>query len=811
MTGFLFDLRYALRLLGRNRGFATMAVLTLALGVGANSAIFAVVHAVLFRAPVYPDPGQVVAVTRATPQSQVDNHAAADYLDIRRDSRSFSALAAYRQDVLDLSSGNADPERLAGAQVSVSFFDVFEVPALVGRTFSERRDDPRGERLVVLGHGLWLRRFGGDRSMVGKTIRVNREPFTVVGVMPPAFQLPGDAEAWIMARDPVPSPPLSVEGDLLGNRQVHYFNAVGRLRAGVSVEQARADLASIAAVLASRYPQTNGGQGFGTVPFREITIGDARAGLFILLAAVGFVLLIACANIASLMLARATGRRQELAMRAALGAGRPRLARQLLVESLVIGVAGATLGLLLASWGLDLLLAIAPRNLPTAGGIRLDVTVTLFTLALGAGAALLFGVLPALQASRAGLTPALRSGEVRVAGRGSGRVMSALVVVEVALGVVLTVGAGLMVNTLVRLQAVNPGYLVDGIVRVPLPVPATRYGTSEQQGEFYTQLLERLQANPATRLSAAVFPLPLSGAGASGGLQIEGRPQVTDRERPVAAIAWVSPGYFKVMGIPLRRGRDVDTRDVPHKPLVALISETAATRLWPGEDPIGKRFNFGDPADPSWITVVGVVGDVRHEALASTPQSHVYFPIRQSALPLMTLVVRGEAGAGAVASAVRAAVRQLDPDLPVSDVGTFSDFVAESIGEPRLRAMLLSGFAAAALLLAAVGVYGLLSYSVAQRTREIGIRLALGARPGQVVRAVVADGMKLAAVGVAIGVPAALGLSRLISAQLFDVGASDPKTFAGVTLLLMAVALAACLGPARKVLAIDPVTALRAE
>ena len=811
MNGFLFDLRYAVRLLGRNRGFAATAILTLALGIGANSAIFAVVHAVLFRAPVYPRADQVVAVTRVTSQAQDEAHSAADYVDISRESRSFSALAAYSQNILDLTSDNTEPERMPGAQVGASFFDVFQVPALVGRTFSAERDDPRGERLVVLGHGLWQRRFGGDRSIAGKSVRINREPYTVVGVMPPAFQLPGDAEAWTMASGPVPTPPLSVEGELLANREVHYFNAVGRLRDGVSLEQARAELTAIASSLASRHPQTNAGQGFTAIPFRELTTGDARTGLLILLAAVGFELLVACANLAGRMLARATGRRQELAMRAALGAARWRLVRQLLIESLVIGVAGGALGLLLASGGVDLLLALAPQNLPRVEDVGLDATVTLFTLALGVGASLLFGVLPAAHAARSQLLPVLRSGETRVAGRRSRRTMSALVVAEVALGVILTAGAGLMVSTLLSLQRVEPGYLTEGIVRVPLPVPATRYGTSDQQAEFYSQLLERLAADPTTRLSAAVFPPPLSGASASGGLQIEGRPPMTDRERPVAAITWVSPGYFKVMGIPLRRGRDFDARDAVGTPLVALISETAAGRLWPGEDPLGKRFNFGSPGDAEWITVVGVVGDIRHKDLATGPQPVTYFPIRQSALPLMTIMVRSDAGAGPVASAVRAAVRQLDPDLPVGDVRLFSDFVADSIGEPRLRATLLSAFAAAALLLAAVGVYGLLSYSVAQRAREIGIRLALGASPRLVYREVVAGGVKLALGGLAVGVPAALALSRLVESQLFGIGAADPVTFAGVTMLLLSVALAASIGPARKVLRIDPASALRAE
>jgi putative ABC transport system permease protein len=614
-----------------------------------------------------------------------------------------------------------------------------------------------------------------------------------------------------MATDPVPPPPLAIEGDLLADRQVHYFEAVARLKDGTSLEQADAELTSIAGALGERFPQTNRGQGFRAVPLRDLLTRDTRAGLFVLLGAVGFVLLVACANVAGLVLARATGRRQELAVRAALGAGGARLVRQLLVESLVIGVAGGLAGLLLASWLLDLLRALAPEGFPRLQEVTLDATVTAFTLALGIGTSLVFGVLPALHASRSAIVPALQSGGVRAAAGGTSRAMSALVVLEIASGIVLSVGAGLMVNTLLRLQAVDPGYRVEGVVRAGLPLPATRYGTSEAQAEFYSRVLEGLAANPVTRQAAAVFPVPLTGASASGGVHVEGRPWTADRERPVAAITWVSPRYFAVLGIPLRAGRDFDERDVTGAPAVAAISQAAAARLWPGEDPIGRRFSFGDQENPSWITVVGVVGDVRHAALSARPGPMVYFPIRQSTLPLMTLVIRSDAGAGAVASAVRSVVRRLDPELPLDEVSELSTTVARSLGEQRLRATLLSGFAASAVLLAAVGVYGLLSYRVARGRREYGIRLALGATPRQVRRSVVTEGMKLTAAGIAIGVPVAVALSRLVAAQLFAVSPGDPVTLAGVALLLGGVALVACWLPATRVLGIDPVIALRAE
>jgi predicted permease len=810
MKGIVSDLRYALRVLNGNRGFAATAILTLALGIGANSAIFAVVHAVVFRDLPFGDAGRLVAVTRTTPQGEVESHCAADYLDIGRESRSFAALAAYRMDVFELADGAGDPERVSGAQVSAPFFDLFGVAPLAGRTFSARTDEPRGERLVVLAHELWQRRFAGDRSLLGRTIRIDRAPATVVGVMPPSFAFPGDAVAWLMAVDPVPTPPLDVEGDLLADREVHYFNAVARLKDGTSLDQAKSDLSAIGDRLGERYPRTNRGESFGAIPLREVITGDTRAGLFVLLAAVGFVLLIACANVAGLVLARAAGRRDELALRAALGAGRARLLRQLLVESLVIGLAGGLAGLLLASWGLDLVVSLVPEGFPRIHEVTLDRTVMLFALGLGAATSALFGILPALQASGPGIASALQAGGIRAGARGPSRTMSALVVIEVACGIVLTVGAGLMVNTLLRLQAVDPGYRAEGVVRVSLPLPASSYGNGERQGEFYTSVLEGLSANPITRQAAASFPLPLSGAGAQGAVHVEGRPWTEDRERPVVAITWVSPGYFDVLGIPLRVGRDLDGRDVPGSPAVTVISESAATRLWPGEDPIGRRLSFGSEKDPAWITVVGIAGDVRNRTLASPPSPMLYIPMRQGALPLMTLLVRSDAGPGPVASAVRSVVRRLDPELPVGEAGTFSSAVARSLGGQRLRATLLSGFAAAAILLAAIGVYGLLSYSVARRKREIGIRLALGATPGQVRGTVIVEGMKLALLGIALGVPAAIALSRLISAQLFAVGPTDPLTLGGVALLLGAVALAACWLPARRA-AIDPVTALRAE
>jgi predicted permease len=476
---------------------------------------------------------------------------------------------------------------------------------------------------------------------------------------------------------------------------------------------------------------------------------------------------------------------------------------------LLIGLLGSAAALVLASWGLDLLLALMP-DLPRQHEIQLDWSVMLFTIALGAGTAVLSGLLPALEASRADVAPALHAEGTRTGARGPGRAMSALVVLEMVAGLVLTVGAGLMVTTLQRLQAVDPGYRADGLVRVGLPLPTNRYGTEDQQSQFYQRVLEKLHANAVTREAAVAFPAPLSG-GASGGANVEGRPSVTERERPMLSITWVSPGYFKVMGIPLERGRDFDGHDVKGAAQAAVISQATASRLWPGEDPIGRRFNFGDDTDTNWFSVVGVVGDVRQASLSSAPAPMVYIPLSQNAVPLMSLLVRTDAGGGAVASAVKAAVRQVDPDLAVGEAADFSRTLDRSLNGQKLRATTLSSFAGAALLLAALGVYGLLSYTVARRRREIGIRLALGATPAHVFRSVVVEGMKLAAIGIGLGIPASLALTRLVASQLFGVQAGDPFTLAAVSVLLALVALVACCLPARRVLRIDPVLALRAE
>jgi putative ABC transport system permease protein len=810
MTNLMSDIRFAVRHLSRNRGAALLTVLTLAVGIGANSAIFALVHGILFRSLPFPDPDQIVTVTRVAEKEDHDSHAPGNYMDLRREQRVFTSLAAYRQDAFDLTGGEGDAERVSGAQVTSEFFDVFGMPAQEGRTITARRDDPKGNRVIVLSHGLWLRRFAGDPAVVGRTIRVNRELYTVLGVMPASFSYPGTSEAWILATDLVPSPPLAVNGDLLAVRDASYLEVVARLTPHTTLAQARAAMGTLGRELERRYPASNAGEGLGILELRDRMTRELRTGLLVLLGAVGFVLLVACANVAGLMLARAAGRTQELAVRSALGAERQRLVCQLLVESGVVGIAGSVIGLLLAMWGVTGLVAVLPADVPRLTEVRLDTTVTLFTLGLGFLTAIVSGIVPALMASSAGVTAGLRVGD-RHAARRPGRAMSALVVIEVALGVVLTVGAGLMVRSLLQLQAVDPGYKTENVIRVSLPLPQSRYGTVDRQSEFYVHLLDRLAADPRTRTAAVMYPLPMNGAQARITFAVEGQPVEVGRQPPSASLTWVSPGSFNVLGVPLRQGRDFDAHDVMNLPLVAVVSEDAAARFWPGSDPVGKRLNLGDQNEPMWCTIIGVVGNTRTASLA-TPSSPMFYLVQtQFPVPTMALVIRSTAGLGPVASAVRAAVRELDAELPVGTVSPLADLMARSVQGPRFRTTLIAMFAIAALLLAALGVYGLMSYMVSQRNRELGIRLALGARPGQIVFEIVCDGLELAAMGLGIGIPAALALARLIGTQLYDVRAADPATLAAVALILLATATAGSWLPARRVKRIDPLTALRAE
>ena len=794
------DVRYALRSFARAPGFTLVALVTLALGIGGTTAIFSIVDGVVLRPLPYPDPDRLVRLSHHTPRGVDAGLSAADFLDLKHDATSLARMAGYREDIVDL-TGRGEPIRVRGLQTTAAFFDALGGAPLAGRTYHEDTDQP-GAAVAVMGESLWRTQFGGDPATVGATVRLNGAPTEIVGIVPGSVRHPVRADVWMLSPVPVPVSPVAIDGDPLASRDVQYFAAIARVRDGVPIADVRAHLADISGRLAKQYPDTNSGDTFALVPLGDALVTDVRRALFVLLGSVAFVLLIACANVAGLLLARGTMRKRELAVRAALGAGRGRIVRQLLAESLVLAAGGGLLGLLAAGWGLDLLVALAPANIPRLDEVTADWRVGAFALAATAAVGLLFGIMPALQASRPDLGHDLKGGGR--AGTARTGLRSAMVVAQVALALVLLIGAGLMLSSLARLRAVDPGFRTTELVAIELPLPQARYDEAAQK-RFYRGVLERLRAQPPTADAAVLFPFPLRGANAQASFEIEGQPEVDRSQQSVAELNSVSPGYLRTAGLRLLAGRDFDATDGPDSPPVALISESAR-RFWGDRDPVGTRVNLG-----SSVTVVGVVSDARRRSLDLPPQPAVYLPYEQFTLPFMGVVVRSARGTAATASAVKAAVAELDPDLPVGNVLTIERIIDESTGQPRFRSFLIASFAGLALLLAAVGVYGLISFTVAQRVPEIGVRLALGASPWQVFRLVIGGGVKLAVAGVAIGLAAAWAATTLLASLLYDTSATDPVIYGSLSALLLAIAALACYVPARRAMRIDPMTALRSE
>ena len=807
------DIRYALRNLQKNAGFAAIAILTLALGIAATTAIFSVVNAVLLRPLPFPNPDRVVQVWSSTRDEPKEGHAAADFLDLKRSNRTLSALAGYREDAITIASDNRDPVRVAGSLVTADYFDVFGMPALAGRTFSAAADGGRGEPLVVISEALWAREFGRDPAIVGRRVRINTAPHEVVGVMPMAFTFPAGSSVWVLAPQAVPPPPLDVKGDLLVSREVHYFEAVGRVKPEFSVAQAQADVATVAESLSQQFPETNGGRTMTLAPLREGLVSDVREALLILFGAVGVVLLIACANIASLLLARASGRQREMAVRAALGAGRARLVRQLITESLLLASIGGGLGLLAGTWAIALLTSVIPDGLPRADEIGLDGRVALVSVLVTYASAILFSLVPALYASGTEAVAALRSAGDRAstAGRGRARTRAALVIGEVALTLVLMVAAGLLANSFYRLQRVDPGFRTEGVTIAMVPLPQARYVDGARQADAYERILEGVQQNGSVRSAALAFPSPLQGGNAGGRFSVEGQPETEVRgDRPFAALTAISGDYFSTMGIPLIGGRTFTKDDRPPATTVVVVNTLLARKYFGGENPVGKRIRFG-PATQPWIMIVGVVGDTRNMGIETDPSPVIYIPFRHFTLPFMTVVVRGEGGVTAAGSVVRESIKRVDSELAIDEILPMQTVLRDSIAAARFGTLLVAAFALSAILLAAVGLYGLISYSVAQRTREIGIRVALGARPGQVMTPVIREGMTLAGLGVGIGVAVALATTKLVASFLFNVSPTDPLTFVAVASLLLGVAFLASYIPSRRALRVDPLIALRAE
>ena len=802
-------MRYALRTLAKTPGFTLIAIATIALGIAANSAIFSVVNGVLLRPLPFDDEERVVELITRTANEARSNYSAGEFTDLRQSVRTLDAVAGFREDVASVSVDGRDPMQLNSIWVTPGFFDVFGTRATLGRAFAASDGPAAGRQVVVLAHRTWERLLASDPNAAGRTIRISGDAYQVEGVMPRDFSWPLDKDLWILSPASVPPSPIPV-ADAETNRDIRYFQALGRLKPGVTMTEAQAELHAIATRTQAGAGTRTGSRDFIAKPIREQVIGNVREALLVIQGAVGLVLLIACANVSSLLIARATGRRRELAIRAALGAGRGHLIRQMLTESITLGLAGGVCGLLLASWLLVLLQRFVPSGLPRTDMIRLDTRVTLVTLFASLAVGVLFGLLPALQASRARAGQVIKeAGERGTSGRARGR--SVLVVAEIALTLVLLVGAGLLGNSFLRLQRVDPGFRPEQVMLGNIMVPQARYPKAEQVKGLYRQVLEGLSQRSDLQAVGVGFPGPFRGDNANGSFSIIGRSEPARADRPYANFGTVSGGYFAAMGIPLLAGRTFAETDVDEAPPVAIVSATLARKYFPGENPIGHRIRFDDDPNAPGITIVGLVGEVRQLGLKADPPPLLFFPYQQFSLPFTTIVVRSSLPDATVAALMRQQLAQVDRNLNLGDILPLQESVERHVDQPRFRAMLIGAFAVLALMLAAVGVYGLISYTVTERTREIGIRVALGASPRQVVLPVVREGFVLASVGIAIGLAGAFAAARALSAFLFGVGPTDPWTFAGVALLLLGVALLASYVPSRRALKVDPIVALRAE
>ncbi len=792
------DLRFAVRTLRRAPGFASVAVLTLALGIGANSAIFSVVNAVLLRPLPYVEPERLASVWGST-------HA--EYILLRDRVRSFSSLASYQLASVGVSGGDA-PERLDGARISVNLTTTLGVAPALGRAFAAGEDAPGADRVVLLGDAIWHRRFGGDRRIVGQQEMIDGLAHTVVGVMPPTFHFPAaTTQLWV----PDELAPSS-SGAFWGSGGLHL---IARLRPGATRDAARAEVREVAREIRHENPVWDPGASYGSeadvVPLQRAMAGAARPMLLVLLGVVALVLLVACANVANRLLVRAAARRREFAIRSALGGGGWRLGRQLLTESLLLALLGALAGLGLAWVASRVLVAMLPADVPRAEHIAIDSRVLAFTALLALLTGLLFGALPALRIGRRGALGAL--GE-RARGSSSGasqqRLSGALVAGEIALAVILVIGAELLVRSFAELRRVDPGFRPEQVVAAMITPPGHRYDDPARQRAFYDALLPRIGALPGVRSAAASSALPLVGGAYDLAIRVEAQFEDVHHQLPMSDhYQVITPGYLRTMGIALRRGRDFTDADRAGAPDVVMVSESLARRFWPGRDPIGQRIGY--PWESPWLTVVGVVADVKQDSLAGAGETSVYRPFAQAPTPAMMLIVRTDADERALATAIRSAVAQVDPDAPVSDVVTMREVLAGSIARPRFAMLLVAVFAAVALMLGVIGTYGVMSYVVAQRTREIGIRIALGATPRDALRLALARGAALTTIGVIAGLAGALVAGRALSSLLYGVSVTDPLTFITVPLALLAVGLLASWLPARRATRVDPTLALRAE
>jgi predicted permease len=803
------DLRYALRTLAKNPTFTSIAIVAIALGIGANTAIFSVVNAVLLRPLPFKNPHQLVMVwENATHLGFPKNTPSPpNFLDWQKQNTVFTGMAAMAERSFNL-TGVGEPERLDGRRVSANLFDLLGVPALLGRTFVADDDRP-GAHVVLLSQPLWQRRFGSDPNVIGRAITLNEESYTVIGVMPRSVHLPAygnwQDKLWV---------PIAFTNEEVTERGNHFLDIVARIKSGVTHKQAQAEMETIAARLAQQYPQTNTRLGATVTPLHEEIVGDIKPALLILLGAVGFVLLIACANVANLLLARAAVREKEIALRLALGASRSRLTRQFLTESVLLAFLGAGLGLLLALAGVHVLKSFVPSMILQIQTINIDAKVLVFTASIALLTGIVFGLAPAMHALDSNLSDSLKAGgrDSAVSRKGN-RLRGSLVIGEVAVSFILLIGAGLLINSFLHLRNLDPGFRTDHLLTMKVDLSDLKYPDGERRSVFFDEVLRRIRALPGVQSVAVAGNLPFTYNGDSASISVEGIPDPPPGQWPDVIFRAIGPGYFSTMGIPMIRGRDFTDQDKADSKKVVLISEKTAQHYWPGQDPIGKRLKTGTTtSNLPWREVIGVVKDVRQNDFIAQPKMQMYFNYRQlKDLAANALILRTSVEPMSLGTSVRNAIWAVDKDQPVADIDTMDHIVSEAIARQRFSMLLLGVFAAVALMLAAVGIYGVMSYSVAQRTHEIGIRMALGARRADVLQMTVKQGLKLVSVGMMFGLAAAFPLTRLLASLLFGISATDPITFIGISLVLLAVAILASYVPALRATKVDPIIALRAQ
>jgi putative ABC transport system permease protein len=813
METLLQDIRFGIRMLRKAPAFTIVAVIVLALGIGANTAIFSVVNGVLLRPLPFSQPDRLMQVWHVPPPRSFPgltrfSVSAANYLDWVNQNRTFEQLAIYGYRSFNL-TGMGDPEQVMGVRVSPEFFSILKTTPILGRTFLPEENQPSRGHVVMLSQTFWQTHFASDPNIVGRTISLNSERYTVVGIVPSKLVFPWSSDPKLQTQLWTPLAWTDADRAVRGN---HNYLVIGRLKPGVTLPQTQAEMNTISARLEQAYPTDDKGWGAKVVPLRDELVGEVRPALMILLGAVGFVLLIACANVANLVLVKTLARQKEIAIRTALGASAVRVMRQILSETVMLGLAGGLLGVFLAHYGVRLIVAFLAQSLPRAAELGVDTPVLAFTLAVSVLTGMIAGLIPALRANQRNINDSLKQGLGRTdADSGGNRIRSGLVISEVALSLVLLIGSGLMVRSLARLRDVDPGMDTHQVLTTPIALPPTKYASPVQQVAFFDALLQRVRALPGVVSAGGIDALPISGDGSTQPIAAEGQPTLPMSEQPEVAVRGVDPGFFETMKVPLLRGRALTASDIADRPQVVLLSQSMAKRFWGSENPIGKRLTLTFFPEKS-REVVGVVGDIKQDGLNIVdPIATLYLPRAQYPSSEMTLVARTASRSETLNAAIANVVHEIDKEQPVLDIVTMDDILADSLSHQRFNMLLLATFSGLALLLAAIGIYSVLAYSVRRRVREIGVRMALGAQRRDILGLILGQGAKLALIGAGIGIAGALALTRLMSSQLFGVTATDPITFISVSALIVLVALLACYIPARRATKVDPIVALRYE